>query len=110
MKFLSTSKAFGMFEQPDFTDPKSWVHHVFNQLGSSMNLPDIKKAEIWMTYRSRVKEQFSLHWSSVTQNLKNLFLKGEVFVSVIYSYSEKPSNTHDIHFLCPTFIYIFAQD
>ena len=51
-------------------------HRVFNQLGSLKNVSDNKKAEIWMTYRMKMKEQFSLHRSSVTVNLKAVFLKG----------------------------------
>ena len=76
MKFLTTSKHFGSFDQPDFTDENCWVHRVFNQLGSLKNVSDNKKAEIWMTYRMKMKEQFSLHRSSVTVNLKAVFLKG----------------------------------
>lgn len=77
MKFLSTSKSFGSFEQPDFTDPNCWIHRVFNQLGAYKDLSDTKKAELWMTYRSKVKEQFSLHRSTVTLALKNIFIKGK---------------------------------
>ena len=55
MKFISTSKSFGSFEQPDFTNPDCWVHRVFEQLGTLKNAPDKKKAEVWMTYRTKIK-------------------------------------------------------
>jgi hypothetical protein len=77
MKFLSNSKCFGSFEQPDFSDPNCWVHRVFNELSTLKNAPDKKKAEIWMTYRSKLKEQFSLHRSSITSQIKLNFVKGK---------------------------------
>ena len=77
MKFLSDSKCFGSFEQPDFSDPNCWVHRVFNELSTLKNAPDKKKAEIWMTYRSKLKEQFSLHRSSITSQIKLNFVKGK---------------------------------
>lgn len=77
MKFASTSKSFGSFDQPDFTDPDCWIHKVFGQLGSFKNLSDVKKAEIWMTYRAKVKEQFGLHRSAVTLGLKKVFVQGK---------------------------------
>ena len=43
MKFLSNSKCFGSFEQPDFSDPNCWVHRVFNELSTLKNAPDKKK-------------------------------------------------------------------
>ena len=77
MKFLSNLKCFGSFEQPDFSDPNCWVHRVFNELSTLKNAPDKKKAEIWMTYRSKLKEQFSLHRSSITSQIKLNFVKGK---------------------------------
>ena len=76
MKFLSTSKSFGSFDQPDFTDPNCWIHKVFAQLGSFKDASDGKKAEVWMTYRAKIREQFGLHRSAVTLGLKKTFIKG----------------------------------
>ena len=77
MKFITSSKRYGSFEQPDFTDPNSFVHRVFNQLGNLKNTNFKTKVNIWMTYRYKIKEQFSLHRSSITSQLKILFLKGK---------------------------------
>ena len=85
MKFVSSSKSFGSFEQPDFTDNNCWVHRVFDQLGTLKNAPVKKKAELWMTYRTKIKEQFNLHRSLVTQKLKTIFVKGK-FVHCDMSY------------------------
>ena len=35
------------------------------------------KAEIWMTYRNKVREQFGLHRSAVTMKIKKKFIKGK---------------------------------
>ena len=77
MKFVSNSKSFATFEQPDFSDSNCWVHRVFDQLGALNNYSDSKKAEIWMTYRNKIKDQFSLHRSNVTTQLKTVFVKGK---------------------------------
>ena len=77
MKFVSTSRAFESFEQPDFTDPNCWIHRVFKQLGAYKDLSDMKKADIWVTYRSKVREQFGLYCSAVTLELKKIFIKGK---------------------------------
>ena len=79
MKFVSTQKHFGQFEQPDFSDESCWVHRVFDQLGNLKRANDMVKAEIWMTYRNKVKEQFSLHRSMVTNQLKKTLIKGKFF-------------------------------
>ena len=77
MKFVSTQKHFGHFEQPDFSDESCWVHRVFDQLGNLKRANDMVKAEIWMTYRHKVKEQFSLHRSMVTNQLKTSLIKSK---------------------------------
>ena len=61
MKFVSERKQFGQFDQPDFSDSNCWVHRVFDQIGSLKHANDSVKAEIWMVYRSKIKEQFSIH-------------------------------------------------
>ena len=77
MKFVSTSKQFGSFEQPDFADETCWVHKIFDKLGSLKNANDDTKAAIWMQYRIKMKEQISLHRSTVTKHLKTTFVRGE---------------------------------
>ena len=77
VKFLPGLKGFGSFEQPDFTHPNCWVNKVFDRIANLKNASDKKKADIWMAYRSKIKEQFSLHRSGVTLKIKNSFLKGK---------------------------------
>ena len=84
MKFVSNSKSFATFEQPDFSDSNCWVHRVFDQLGVLKNYSDSKKAEIWMTYRNKIKDQFSLHRSNVTTQLKTVFVKGKNKMSMVW--------------------------
>ena len=76
IKFLPTTKSFGGFEQPDFADPNCWVNKIFEFINMS-NASDKKKAQIWMTYRHKVKDQFSLHRSAVTSKIKVEFMKGK---------------------------------
>ena len=76
IKFLPTSKAFGSFEQPDLTDPDCWVNNIFEFMNMK-HATDRRKAQVWMTYRQKVKEQFSLHRSSVTSKIKTKFIQGE---------------------------------
>ena len=78
IKFLSTSKTFGSFDQPDFSDPKCWVNKVFNNLSGIKNASDKKKAAIWTTYKNKVREQFSLHRSGVTIKIKTTMVKGKL--------------------------------
>ena len=77
MKFVSTSKAFGSFEQPDFTDNNCWVNKLFANIVTLRGASDKMKAEVWMTYRAKIKEQFSLHRSSSTLKIKRKFLDGK---------------------------------
>lgn len=77
MKFVSEKKQFGQFDQPDFSDDNCWVHRVFDQLGTLKNASDNVKAEIWMMYRHKIKEQFSIHRANLTNRLKKVLLKGK---------------------------------
>ena len=77
VKFLAGGKGFGSFEQPDFTNPSCWVNKVFDRMPHLKNASDKMKAEIWMTYHSKIKEQFSLHRSGVTLRIKKAFMAGE---------------------------------
>ena len=80
VKFLQGGKGFGSFEQPDFTNPNCWVNKVFDRIASLKNASDKKKADIWMTYRTKIKEQFSLHRSGVTLKIKNAFCDGKCII------------------------------
>ena len=40
MKFITTNKHFGSFDQPIFSDENCWVHKIFEQLGSLNNASD----------------------------------------------------------------------
>ena len=77
LKFIAGGKGFGSFEQPDFTQPNCWVNKLFDRIANLKSASDKKKAEIWMTYRKKIKEQFSLHRSAKTLKIKNAFLKGK---------------------------------
>ena len=68
------------FEQPDFSNQNCWANKVFDRIGNLKHASDSKKAEVWMTYRAKIKEQFSLHRSSVTLKIKNVFIKGEWYM------------------------------
>ena len=61
VKFLPGGRGFGSFEQPDFTHPNCWVNKVFDRIANLKNASDKKKADVWMTYRNKIKEQSSLH-------------------------------------------------
>ena len=76
VKFLPGGKGFGSFEQPDFTHPNCWVNKVFDRIANLKNASDKKKADVWMTYRTKIKEQFSLHRSGVTLKIKSAFCNG----------------------------------
>ena len=91
LKFLPGSRGFGSFEQPDFTHPNCWVNKVFDRIANLKNASDKKKADVWMTYRNKIKEQFSLHRSSVTLKIKNAFCDGEFvcFHDILTSVSNK---------------------
>ena len=91
LKFLPGSRGFGSFEQPDFTHPNCWVNKVFDRIANLKNASDKKKADVWMTYRNKIKEQFSLHRSSVPLKIKNAFCDGEFvcFHDILTSVSNK---------------------
>ena len=80
MKFVSDRKQFGQFDQPDFSDDSCWVHRVFEQMGTVKNASDFVKAEIWMMYRHKIREQFSIHRASVTNRLKRVFMQGMYWI------------------------------
>ena len=77
MKFIETSKRFGTFEQPDFSDDTCWVHRVFDKLGALKNATETRKAEIWMAYRTKISKQFGVHRANITAYLKTTFIKGK---------------------------------
>ena len=77
VKFLPGGRGFGSFEQPDFTHPNCWVNKVFDRIANLKNASDKKKADVWMTYRNKIKEQFSLHRSGVTLKIKSSFCNGK---------------------------------
>ena len=93
IKFLPTTKSFGGFEQPDFADPNCWVNKIFEFINMS-NASDKKKAQIWMTYRHKVKEQFSLHRSSATSKIKLELMKGKKCVCRCFFICTSFTNNH----------------
>ena len=77
MKFVPGGKAFGSFDKPDFTDTKSWVNVLFSKIPNLANLSDSMKCKVWITYRARIKEQFSLHRAGITHKIKSNFVKSK---------------------------------
>lgn len=77
LKFLGGSKVFGSFDLPDFTDPNCWQNKLYANIPSLRDATDSLKAEVWMTYRAKLKEQFSLHRSGVTLKIKKKFEEGK---------------------------------
>ena len=84
VKFVQCSKVFGSFDQPDFTSAQCWQNKLFSNIPSLNNATDEMKAQVWMTYRGKLKEQFSLHRSGVTLKIKRKFEEGKILVMVRY--------------------------
>ena len=76
IKFLPTTKALGGFEQPDLTSEECWVHKIFDEVNMTRSTLQCK-AEVWMTYRHKIREQFGLHRASVTMKIKKTFIRGK---------------------------------
>ena len=76
MKFVPTGSGLGSFDKPDFTNTKSWVNILFSKIPSLNSLSDGMKCKVWITYRAKIKEQFSLHCAGVTLKIQNNFIKG----------------------------------
>ena len=76
-KFVEEGNTFGRFEKPDFRDESSWVSIMYNKIPSFEMLSDRNKCKVWITYRKKIKEQFSLHRSAVTLRIQNAFIQGK---------------------------------
>lgn len=81
MKFVQSGKGFGSFDQPDFTHKNCWANRLFESMPMIHRGTDEQKAMVWMTYRHKIKEQFSLHRSGVSYKIKQNFIKGKCIVS-----------------------------
>ena len=79
MKFVPSGKAFGSFDKPDFTDQKSWVNILFSKIPNLGELSDAMKCRVWITYKARIKEQFSLHRAGITHKIKLNFVKCKLY-------------------------------
>ena len=79
VKFVQSSKVFGSFEQPDFTEKHCWVNKLFSTIPTLKDATNTLKAEVWMTYKAKLKEQFSLHRSGVTLKIKRKFEQGKSY-------------------------------
>ena len=89
VKFLPGGTGFGSFDQPDFSHPNCWANKVYDRIANLKHASDRKKADIWMTYRNKIKEQFSLHRSGTTLKIKKAFLKGEWLMQAIMPLTKK---------------------
>ena len=77
IKFVSSKKGFGSFDQPNFADRTCWVNKLFANITTLKMASDRMKAEIWMTYKTKIKEQFSLHRAAATLKIKRKFMEGK---------------------------------
>ena len=82
-KFVEEGEGFGRFDRPDFRDSKSWVSILFGKIPSLDILSDRMKCKVWITYRKKIKEQFSLHRSAVTLKIQKAFVKGEFCFNIL---------------------------
>ena len=89
VKFLPGGTGFGSFDQPDFSHPNCWANKVNDRIANLKHASDRKKADIWMTYRNKIKEEFSLHRSGTTLKIKKAFLKGEWLMQAIMPLTQK---------------------
>lgn len=76
-KFVEEGEGFGRFDRPDFRDAKSWVSILYKKIPSLDLLSDRMKCKVWITYRKKIKEQFSLHRSAITLKIQKAFLDGK---------------------------------
>ena len=82
-KFVEEGEGFGRFDRPDFRDSKSWVSILFGKIPSLDLLSDRMKCKVWITYRKKIKEQFSLHRSAVTLKIQKAFVNGEFCFNIL---------------------------
>lgn len=83
-KFVEEGEGFGRFDRPDFRDTKSWVSILFGKIPSLDLLSDRMKCKVWITYRKKIKEQFSLHRSAVTLKIQKAFVNGEFYFNILF--------------------------
>ena len=76
-KFVDEGDQFGRFDKPDFRDEKSWISIMYKKIEGLDMMTDRMKCRIWMTYRKKIKEQFSLHRSAVTLKIQKSFIAGK---------------------------------
>ena len=81
-KFVEEGEGFGRFDRPDFRDSKSWVSILFGKIPNLDLLSDRMKCKVWITYRKKIKEQFSLHRSAVTLKIQKAFVNGELYFCI----------------------------
>ena len=85
IKFLPGSKGLGGYDMPDLTSEDCWVHNIFEEINMGKSSMKIK-AEIWMTYKNKVREQFGLHRSAVTMKIKKKFIERKSKLHAIKRY------------------------
>ena len=76
-KFVDEGDGFGRFDRPDFRDSKNWVSILYKKIPSLDLLSDRMKCKVWITYRKKIKEQFSLHRSAITLKIQKAFVDGK---------------------------------
>ena len=76
-KFVDEGEGFGTFDKHDFRNEKHWATILYKKIPSLDMMSDSVKCKVWITYRKKIKEQFSLHRSAVTLKIKRAFINGE---------------------------------
>ncbi len=78
VKFVKdNTRAFGSFDKPDFTDKHCWQNALFKKMPGLYASSDARKAKMWMTYRSKLKMEFSNVRAHVTKRIKANFINGK---------------------------------
>ena len=76
-KFVDDGEGFGRFNKPDFRNENQWVTILYKKIPSLDMMTDKMKCKVWITYRKKIKEQFSLHRSAVTLKIQKAFIAGK---------------------------------
>ena len=101
MKFYRVGDGFGSIEKPNFTDPNQWYSRLFADIVTFKDMSDGMKAKTWLTYKSKIKELFSMHRSRMTNAIRSRFIEGlsigYMCMCVIFSVNFLIFNSHIIY-------------
>ena len=98
-KFVDDGEGFGTFEKHDFCSEKHWASILYKKIPSLHMMTDSMKCKVWITYRKKIKEQFSLHRSAVTLKIKRAFINGKFNIERVSFIRHKEFLNHDFAIL-----------